>query len=235
MAGLFNWTMTYRLDSDVVTSYGDFIRRDFNNVSNNVATSSNKMKFAAAIILNCGADSNRLELIKKLQNLTMPIDVYGKCGTFSLCKSMTQSSCYDKLSNEYRFLLSFENSLCKDYVTEKMFLALKYPWIPVVFGAANYSVQAPPKSVIRVQDYKSLDKLVEFLNILNLNNENYQNYFDWKNNFEIVFPYANTWGCQFCQKLTRFKKNKVSGSKRNTYSDIHNWWILQSACHQHQF
>jgi hypothetical protein len=234
MVGQFNWTMTHRVDSDVTLPYGGFIRREV-NVSNNLTIRNNKTKFAAAIISNCADRSNRLELIKKLQNLSMPIDVYGKCGTLSGCEHVNHTSCYEKLSNEYRFFLSFENSLCKDYVTEKMFQALKYPWIPVVFGAVNYSAQAPQKSVIRVQDYKSLEKLVAFLNFLKLNNEEYQSYFNWKNHFDVVYPYANVWGCQFCQKLTRFKNNKVSGRKKKTYTEIYNWWVQNSSCHQDLF
>jgi alpha-1,3-fucosyltransferase len=51
----------------------------------------------------------------------------------------------------YKFYLSFENSLCRDYVTEKFWKVLMYDVVPIVYGAANYSLLAPAKSFINVQ------------------------------------------------------------------------------------
>ena len=51
----------------------------------------------------------------------------------------------------YKFYLSFENSLCVDYITEKFWKVLAYDVVPVVMGDGNYSRDAPPKSFINVQ------------------------------------------------------------------------------------
>ena len=40
-----------------------------------------------------------------------------------------------QLIEEYFFFLSFENSNCKDYISEKFFSAIFAKTIPVVFGA----------------------------------------------------------------------------------------------------
>ena len=49
----------------------------------------------------------------------IPVDYYGSCGTLS-CQRNDQEKCH-KLLNNYPFVLAFENSFCKDYVTEKFF------------------------------------------------------------------------------------------------------------------
>ena len=36
---------------------------------------------------------------------------------------------------QYKFFLAFENSNCKEYITEKFWRSLHYGLVPVVFGA----------------------------------------------------------------------------------------------------
>ena len=59
------------------------------------------------------------------------------------------------LERDYKFYLSFENSLCRDYVTEKFYNALQFTTVPIVYGSANYSTVAPRKSYIDVRDFSS--------------------------------------------------------------------------------
>lgn len=59
------------------------------------------------------------------------------------------------LERDYKFYLSFENSLCRDYVTEKFYSALQFTTIPIVYGSGNYSTVAPKKSYIDVRDFSS--------------------------------------------------------------------------------
>lgn len=60
----------------------------------------------------------------KMMQRKMTVDVYGRCGKFK-CTRDDEDGCYRKMEDEYRFYLSFENSICKDYVTEKFFNILK--------------------------------------------------------------------------------------------------------------
>ena len=88
------------------------------------------------------------------------------------------SSNEDDLGKFY-FYLAFENSICKDYVTEKFFRGLQVipsmhwtslekidfqaPVVPVVLGGANYSAIAPNHSFIHVDDFaRCLQILVGF-------------------------------------------------------------------------
>lgn len=48
--------------------------------------------------------------------------------------------CYRMAESKYKFYLSFEDAICKDYATEKFFSIFGgLNLIPVVLGGANYS------------------------------------------------------------------------------------------------
>ena len=141
--GLFNLTATYRIDSDFPGYYEvvkGFVWQLNKTFVENYDYSNGKTKFATAVISNCGGSSNRLTYIKELQK-KIPVDVYGRCG--SRCpttyKDGTKGDCKQILANEYKFYFAFENSICRDYITEKFFQILKFDIVPVVMGGGNYS------------------------------------------------------------------------------------------------
>ncbi len=98
-----------------------------------------RVKFVSAMISNCNDKSSRLDYINELSKY-IPIDIYGKCG--KPCPKMfsngSAGECREILANEYLFFLSFENSFCKEYITEKFFSILPYDTIPVVLGGGDY-------------------------------------------------------------------------------------------------
>lgn len=62
----------------------------------------------------------------------------------------------DKLmERDYNFYLSFENSICVDYVTEKFYNALLFNTVPIVYGGGNYSRLAPTMSYINIRNHGS--------------------------------------------------------------------------------
>lgn len=70
----------------------------------------------------------------------MSVDVFGGCGKKCPPKfeDGTSGDCKAILGREYKFYIAFENSVCRDYITEKFFVILRYEIIPVVLGGGIY-------------------------------------------------------------------------------------------------
>jgi len=74
----------------------------------------------AWFVSNCGAKNNRLEFAHQLQK-HIDVDIYGGCGTKN-CPRHSGDHCLEVLAKEYKFYLAFENSNCRDYITEKFYV-----------------------------------------------------------------------------------------------------------------
>ena len=191
LGGFFNWTMTYRRDSDIYVPYGwivphnyksqypplnpiswsDYINPPettvnidmFRNITANHDYIFDKDKVEIAwIVSHCHTTSDREGYVRNLQNY-MSVDIYGRCGT-KLCPD--DKNCFLHISKNYKFYLSFENSLCEDYVTEKFFEAMSFDVLPIVYGNANYEKIAPPGSYISIlSDFENPKHLSNYLKV----------------------------------------------------------------------
>ena len=62
----------------------------------------------------------------------------------------------EMVKRDYKFYLAFENSLCRDYVTEKFYNPLLYSTVPVVYSGADYeTIKAPRHSFIDVRNFST--------------------------------------------------------------------------------
>ena len=115
--GYFNWSMTYRMDSDVPVPYGRTVPLPKDKYLENVEDFfSKKSKNITILGSNCGGRNGRYEFIKDLKKY-IPVDIYGACGPLK-CPGHFNKDCL--AINDYKFYLAFENSNCDDYVTEKV-------------------------------------------------------------------------------------------------------------------
>lgn len=155
----------------------------------------------------------------------IPVDVYGECGKFKCGKPKTmrnsykleQDECYENVSRTYKFVLAMENSLCKDYVTEKLYNNLRLNVIPIVFGGGNYSIVAPPMSVININDFKSPKELAKFLYYLDSNNTAYNEFFAWKSKYFVYSRDSVPLVCDLCEKVSK------GWDKERVYSNFAHW------------
>jgi alpha-1,3-fucosyltransferase len=180
--GFFNLTMTYRTDSDIHWPYGSVektstdLPREIEKKNKKYA--KGKSKIAAWFVSNCFSESHREGYVQELRK-HIKVDVYGICGDDPSLQCWDLDECYDMLESDYKFYLSFENSYCRDYVTEKFYEILSRNVVPVVLGAANYSSLAPPGSYI---DATRMDpqSLAQLLLKIDRDDELYNQFFKWK-------------------------------------------------------
>ena len=218
--GQINWTATYRYGSDIFLS-PTIRRRNQPNpwFKKDVNYAQNKSRMIVWLASNCRTDSNRETYVSELKN-SITVDVFGKCGDRQ-CLPKMSSKCLEQISKDYRFILAFENSICRDYVTEKFFNPLEYDIIPVVFGGSDYRKIAPKKSFIDALSYTSPRHLARYLLYLSKNPNQYNQYFNWKRDYEqTVDPYV----CQICRKLN----NPLEPIK--VWNNLNDWWFQEGKC-----
>lgn len=227
---LFNYTQTYRPDSDVTgTTLRDlfwlFNEKIHPNMDlKSILQTKEPEKILVAIISNCGGSSNRLEYIKELRQ-HIPVDVFGKCG--KTCP--ISSDCRQYVYSKYKFYLSFENSLCDEYVTEKFFYALNSARIiPVVLGWARYDHYIPTSAYIDVRNFTSPKTLAEYLHYLDGNNTAYLEYFQWRQYaLHIKLP---KYMCELCLKLFLDDRD----GKQQSLEQIDQYWNKDKQCHSYR-
>ena len=239
-AGVFNWTMTYRRDSDIPLLYGRIVpeeftffspedvqrhieraRQSFRSVRSSPSIpKDNKDQAIVAWMVSddCDTTSQRELYVKELRNY-IEVDVYGGCG------NLTGS--YDILlqSNYYKFYLSFENSICPDYVTETFFKTMDRNVVPIVYGGADYTQYAPIHSYIDAGQFRP-EELASYLKILDANDTLYGEYFWWKDHYRVMYSADNMWRdsyCDLCQKLHRDFESK-------SYQDLISHWSDNNQC-----
>ncbi|KAK7098809.1 alpha-(1,3)-fucosyltransferase C-like [Littorina saxatilis] len=219
----FNWTMTYRRDSDFYFGYGDVVKpssplpaRNFTSVV------EGKSKMVAWFVSNCGSQSKRMDFTKALKEF-IEVDIYGRCGDLK-CDRKDLKACRDMLSKDYYFYLSFENSLCKDYITEKAYLIMKeVDIVPVVRGGANYTALLPKNSFIDASQFPTVKALADYLKRVAADKELYQSFLSWKNEWQVIEPIPFSF-CEYCQRL------HYADRYAKVYPNVVSWW-RDGICH----
>lgn len=145
------------------------------------------------------------------------------CLNFS---SGDQEECYEMLERDYKFYLSFENALCRDYVTEKFFQLIDRRIVPIVFGAGNYSSIAPSGSYIDASQVGA-KKLAELLRAADKDDDLYNSFFRWKPYYRVIKDRRVIAAQSFCQLCQRLHEDTAA----QIYHNFEGWWSKEHHCH----
>ncbi|KAM7128015.1 alpha-(1,3)-fucosyltransferase 4 [Ciconia boyciana] len=211
LAGLFNWTMSYRRDSDVFVPYGYLYAppapRPF--------VLPRKTRLVAWVISNWNEEHARVRYYRQLKE-HLAIDVYGARGL-----ALAEGGVVETVS-AYKFYLAFENSQHTDYITEKLWRnAFAASAVPVVLGPrrANYERFIPPDSFIHVDDFPSPRLLATYLKFLDKNKPNYRRYFAWRKKYEVhVTSFWDEHFCKVCEAV------RAAGNQIKTVQNLASWF-----------
>ena len=221
----FNATSTHNTDSDIPYPYG-FTKKPEPGTGQywkDVHLHRNKNRTVAWVVSHCYADSRREAYVAELQK-HVTVDVFGRCGTLECPEG---DSCMTQIERNYKFYLSFENSISDEYLTEKVWQAMKRYLVPVVLGGANYSKILPPNSYIDVANFTSPKALAGYLKQVAGNMDLYRSYFEWKRHYFVKHESAfETFICSMCE----YMNNISSSNSIRIVPSFNKFWDRKKYC-----
>ncbi|KAK4874449.1 hypothetical protein RN001_013809 [Aquatica leii] len=223
---IFNWSMNYRMTSDIPVPYGRAIALNKNAAKINIVEWNNSKRqdvLVAIAVSHC--TEKRLEYVKELNNY-IRVDMYGSCGTLK-CSGHYYTDCTN--TSAYKFYLAFENSNCEEYITEKVWwYGYHKNSIPIIMGSTKLNMQQilPPKSYIAVNDFASPKDLAKYLLHLNNSLSELESFFEWKRYFNIYNEHGFTsapsvYYCRMCEALNYNSKQIKIYSNIEDFIGVH--------------
>lgn len=209
-ANLFNLTVSYRRDADISVPYGELIPQDQKVKDYPI----NKTHLVCWVVSNYRSEHKRSQVFQQL-NAIVPVKVYGRWKKTPLRPAdllPTISRCH--------FYLAFENSVSKDYITEKLWKnAYQAGAVPIVLGppVENYKEVAAPDSFIHVDQFASVETLARYVQELAADRQRYKEYFKWNLKWKVKL--YTDWRerlCKICSQYNQLPQWQV-------YSDLDGW------------
>lgn len=215
----FDATMTFRKDSSFPVVYGTIARKISPRTRDYIKIFRMKTKMVAWAVSNCHTPSKREHYVTNLQKY-VAVDVFGKCGHLSCgVRSAGVTDCHFKFAKDYKFYLAFENSICKDYTTEKLFNFFFHDltMIPVINGPPNAHEYIPRGTYINALDFSSPAELARELYRIGSNETLYVQYLKEKDKYGGTHFSWKDALCPLCQTL------QTNVPLDSTIPDIDKW------------
>lgn len=191
--------------------------------------------FAPVLYLqsHCNVASDRDNYVRQLMNF-IDVDSHGVClHNKHLPRHLASTETYNNedlfsLISKYKFHIAFENALCDDYITEKLYRTFYVGSVPIYKGSSTVKDWVPAKSVILADDFSSPQELASFISMLDTNDTLYNEYLDYKyngikNSFLTSELSSRIWGlnneekvdfiqsfeCYLCDKMYNLKNSSL--------------------------
>ncbi|KAK3769115.1 hypothetical protein RRG08_051574 [Elysia crispata] len=182
---------------------------------------------AAWFVSQCNRPSRRMEYVRRMARW-VDVHIYGQCGNYTCGQkgySMgnQKAECLKLLTKNYKFYLSFENTFCRDYVSEKFFNIFEdVDTVPVARGGADYKRLFPSGVFVDSSDFKSPESLGKYLHALARDEKKYVEILQEKNKYTWSGYHPN-FACDLCQIAH-------TGSPRHVYKDFYSWVRAPGNC-----
>ena len=254
---LFNYTATCSRHSSypLVTQYLESL--DWLVDPLPVYTTSQKSKRDIGLVVylssDCDAPSDRDAYVQELMKF-VKVDSYGKClhnkdlpeNLQDRLKTMMSPDLFKVLS-QYKFMIVFENAICEDYITEKLWRTFKVSTVPIYKGSPSVMDWSPDNhSIILADKFSSPKELANYLKYLDGNDKEYERYLDFKtkgiHNQELIdHMKQREWGvnqigrrrtrpdfiegfqCYVCDRVYESQSRQKESSGHNSIANIRHY------------
>ena len=202
-----NIRMTHHLTSEVVFSEACFLPWKEDQYS---TPDPSKKKGIALVMSNCKSEWRNKYIMELMKHIH--IDSYGRCfHNVDVPPSFT----YVSLVHKYRMVITFENTLQNDYISEKIVHSYEAGVIPVYWGPPEIYLWVPGNhTFIDPQRFKGPKELAEYLKRVDEDDDLFRFHttnFDFEKTREMIskhckhqYPF-----CRLCQVAQNIKLSRI--------------------------